>query len=236
MNGVGDVFLTFSLDILARQTFTDFDVVVSDYSQSDLIKKVCDAYADRLDIRYHKNTDPTGGMSANTNNAIKQATGRILKILFQDDFLYDERALDIIANNFDLDRDHWLVTACEHSRDGVTFFRPFYPKYNADMIHGRNTISSPSVLAIKNDQPLLFDPKLKWLMDCDYYFRCYNQFGKPKIVNQITVVNRIGEHQITNTEATEAIREKEYEYVLSKHGLTRPTNTVWRRVLNVIHR
>ena len=44
-----------------------------------------------------------------------------------------------------------MVTASEHSQDGVNFYRPFYPNYN-DQIHlGKNTISSPSVLTIKND-------------------------------------------------------------------------------------
>lgn len=217
MHGVGHIFLKHSLDILRTQTFTDFDVVISDYSQTDLIKNLCDEYQKLLPVKYHKNLDPTGGMSANTNNAIKNATGKLIKIIFQDDFLYDEKSLAVIAQNFDLAKDHWLVTACEHSKDGKTFFRPFYPTYN-DQIHlGKNTISSPSVLTIKNESPLLlFDTKLKWLMDCDYYKRCFEKFGSPKIINTITVVNRIGDHQVSNTEATPTLRQKEYKYVLKK--------------------
>lgn len=216
MHGRGHLFLKHSLDILITQTFKDFDVVISDYSETNLIKDLCHEYKGKLDIKYYKNTDPTGGMSANTNNAIKKATGKLIKILFQDDFLYDTKSLEIIVNNFDLEKDNWLVTACEHSKDGVTFFRPFYPRYNPEIYLGKNTISSPSVLAIKNDQPLLFDPKLKWLMDCDYYKRCYDKFGEPKIVNKIAAVNRIGDHQISRTEADEQVRKNEYRYVIEK--------------------
>jgi len=217
MRGVGHIFLKHSFDILTQQTFKDFDVVISDYSETDLIKNLCFDYQDKLDIKYHKNLDPVGGMSANVNNAIQHATGKIIKILFQDDFLYDEKSLAVVVDNFDLEKDHWLVTACEHSKDGTTFFRPFYPKYNDKMIYGNNTISSPSVLTIKNDHPLLFDTNLKWLMDCDYYQRCFEKFGLPKIVNTIAAVNRIGDHQISNNEATEVLKQKEYNYVVEKH-------------------
>lgn len=234
MGGHGATFLKFSLDILGKQTFKDFDIVVSDYSKTDTIKKLCHEYRHELPIRYHKNTDPTGGMSANVNNAIRQSTGRIIKILFQDDFLYNEQSLQIIADNFDLKKDRWLVTGCEHTRDGVHFIRPFFPRWNPRIIYGKNTLGAPTVLAIKNDNPLLFDTKMKWLTDCDYYTRCYEAYGPPKIVPQITAVIRTGDHQITNTEATNAIRQAEYEYVLDKHGLIDVSESWFTRTLERI--
>ena len=218
MRGLGHVFLKHSLDILAKQTFKDFDVVISDYSKTDLIQNLCSQYRTLLDIHYHKNIDPTGGMSANTNNAIRCATGKLIKILFQDDFLYNDKSLEETVKNFNLDKDSWLVTASEHSKDGTTFFLPFYPKYNNKIHLGNNTISSPSVLTIKNDNPLLFDVRLKWLMDCDYYKRCYEKFGAPKIIQTITAVNRIGDHQISKTEADEELRKGELRYVQYKHS------------------
>ena len=42
MGGYGNIFLKHSLDILAKQTFKDFDVVISGHSKADLIKNVCD--------------------------------------------------------------------------------------------------------------------------------------------------------------------------------------------------
>src|SRR3989338_2735851 len=80
MHGVGHVFLKHSLDILRKQTFTDFNVIISDYSQTDLIKNLCDKYKNFLNLTYHKNLDTAGGMSANTNNAITHATGQLIKI------------------------------------------------------------------------------------------------------------------------------------------------------------
>lgn len=229
MGGVGHVFLRHSLDVLAAQTFRDFDVVVSDYSKDRLIEKLCAEYALKLPLGYFKNTDPAGGMGANTNNAIRHAPGRIIKILLQDDFLSGPESLRVIAENFDVKKDAWLVTGCQHTKDGKTFFQPHYPKYNAKIHFGKNTIGSPSVLSVRNDPPLFFDAKLKWLVDCDYYRRYHDLAGKPKILRDLGVVIRMGEHQITNTEATTELRKKEHDYIVKKFAaaLPQPRLTAW---------
>lgn len=217
MSGQGHIFLKQSFNILIHQTFKDFDIVISDNAKDDSIKNVCEQYKDKLDIIYVKNPDTEKRMGSNINNAIKNATGNIIKILFLDDFLYDNESLEYTVKNFDLEKDCWLVSACEHTTDGTTFIRPFYPRYNKYIHLGKNTISSPSVLAIKNENPLLFDENLSWLIDCDYYKRCYNSFGKPKVLDTITVVNRMGSHQTTHTTATLELRYKEYKYILNKY-------------------
>ncbi len=219
MHGLGDKFLTQSFDMLKMQTFQDFEVIISDHSKTNIIKMLCDKYADKLDIKYYKNEQKTGSSSANINNAIQKATGKIIKILFQDDFLYNYTALEEIAKNFDLQKDFWLVTPSIQSKDGINFYRPVYPKYNDETILEKNTISSPSVLSIRNDNPILFDENLIWWMDSDYYKRCYQLYGQPKILNEINVVNRVGDHQITNTLISENLREREYKYILQKFNI-----------------
>ncbi len=228
MGGLGYTFLRKNFDILATQTFKDFDVVVSDHSKNNAIKDLCEEYNHALSIHYYRNTHGIGSSSANINNAIKNAEGQLIKILFLDDFLYSNESLGEIVKSFDMERDDWLVTACEHSRDGNTFYRPFYPKYNSKIYLGNNTISSPSVLTIKNENPLLFDETIVWLMDVEYYKRCYDKFGEPKILNRINVVNRTGEQQGvgryrgTSTRATQTLKENEYLYIIRKyeHGIS----------------
>lgn len=216
MDGFGHIFLKHSFDILTKQTFANFNVIITDNSENDSIKKACEDYKNKLDIKYYKNKNNIG-MTRNVNRTIKKATGKLIKILFQDDFLYNEKSLENIIKNFDLKKDKWLITACEHSKDGINFYRPFYPKYNNKIYLGKNTISSPSVLTIKNERPLLFDENLIWLMDCDYYKRCYDKFGKPKIVNKISAVIRTGAHQTTNTTATKSLRKNEFKYITKKY-------------------
>lgn len=218
MHGVGVQFLKHSFDVLVAQTFRDFEVVVSDHSRGNEIRDLCTKYQDKLDIKYYKNTEGIGSSSANINNAIKKARGKLIKILLQDDFLYTNNSLGEIAQQFDIEKDHWLITACEHTTDGINFYMPFYPKYHEKIHLGRNTISSPSVLTIKNDHPLLFDEKLLQRSDGDYYKRSYDRFGEPKILNTINVVNRTGPHQVSNTMITESLKDAEYRYILEKYN------------------
>lgn len=227
MNGMGPIYLKESFDILCEQTFKDFDVVVSDESKTDVIKAVCDEYKDRLDIKYFKNPEGKRRFAENTNYAIKMATGKIIKILLLDDFPYGKDALKNIADNFDLEKDGWLVTACEHSTDGKTFYQPFYPKYSEKIYLGKNTISSPSVLSIKNEKPLFFDVNLIWFVDCDYYKRCFDKFGHPKIVNEISVVNRINPNQTTHT-VTWEIKDRELMQMLLKYHSPNEAKRMYR--------
>lgn len=216
MTGLGRQYLRQSFENLVTQRFRDFEVVISDHSLGPAIEELCGEYRDRLEILYLRNPHDRGSSSANLNHAIRHASGKLIKVLFQDDFLAGPDALRQIVDAFDLTRDRWLVTGSEHTRDGRTFYRPFHPSYN-DRIHlGKNTISSPSVLTIKNDRPLLFDEKLIWLMDCEYYKRCYEAFGPPKIVPDVNVVNRTGRHQVSATLATRRLQRREREYVRRK--------------------
>jgi glycosyltransferase involved in cell wall biosynthesis len=215
MHGLGVKYLAESFEILKNQTFKNFDVTVSDHSKNNDIKILCEKYQKDLRINYFKNEEKRGNSSANLNNAIKNADGEIIKILFQDDFLFHENSLLEISSNFDTTRDSWLITGCEHF-DNEKYYREFYPKYNKYIHLGINTISSPSVLSIKNENPILFDENLIWLMDVDYYKKCYRKFGPPKILNTINVVNRTGNHQVSNSTINAIIKLKETLYTLFK--------------------
>lgn len=219
MHGQGVNFLKKNFEVLSNQTYKNFEVIVSDNSKDKLIENLCNEFKEKLEIVYLKNNFKIGNSSANINNAIKNARGDLIKIIFQDDFLYSDKSLEEIAENFDLKNDKWLITACEHTSDGINFIKPFYPKYNNFIQFGYNTISSPSVLTILNNKPLLFDEELMWLMDCDYYKRCYDSFGKPKILNKINVVNRIGAHQVTSTMVNRGLKNKEFFYIFRKYLL-----------------
>lgn len=212
--GLGVIFLEKNFDILKKQTFQNFEIVISDNSKNNEIENLVNKYSQCFKIKYIKNNDI--GMSKNTNCAIRNSNGQYIKILYQDDFLYSRNSLADIANETVNDFD-WLVTACEHSNDGETFYRSFYPRYHDEIHLGNNTISSPSVLTIKNSEnKLYFDENITWLMDVDYYKSCYKKFGNPRILNTINVVNRTTTFQ-TSSSITEAQIQKETKYTYLKH-------------------
>lgn len=212
MQGKGPEFLEHSLGIISNQSFKDFEVVVSDNSENNEIKKVCEKFF-HLQINYFRN--PRKGMAPNTNEAIKASKGELIKILYLDDYLYGKDALKDIVETF-RPKDNWLVSACVHTYDGEKFVNPHWPNYHQKIYEGGNTIGSPSVLTIRNEGKLLFDEGLTWVLDCELYKRYHDAYGLPRCLNTPNVVIRIGDHQVTNI-LPEEIKRREIEYSIKKH-------------------
>lgn len=206
-----DYFFRRCLDSLWNQSFQDFEIVVTDNSEDDRIEEICDWY--RTGIRYFRN--PNKGMAPNTNEAIMQSEGQIIKILYMDDYMAHDEALEMIVKRF---RGEWLVSGCTHTINGEDFFKPHLPHYSTDIVMGKNTIGSPSVMAIRNsDTPMLFDEQMTWLLDCDYYKRMYDAFGEPVILKDINVVMGIHDGQMTNRMG-DARKLQEHQYISTKYG------------------
>lgn len=218
MKGKGVEYLEHSFNILSAQTFKDFEVVISDHSIDNTIQILCEKWSNTLGIRYIRNDINRGNSSSNLNNAIKNSSGKWIKILFQDDFLFDNNSLMSIYNFIiENPKTIWIATACEHSNDGYNFYRPLYPSWNERIQFGNNTISSPSVICIENtNDKIQFDVQLIWLMDVDYYKRMYDKFGEPSYINKICVVNRTWSNQLSNT-IPESIKSNEFEIVRKKY-------------------
>jgi glycosyltransferase involved in cell wall biosynthesis len=197
--GRGFEFLKNNFKVLLSQTYKNFNVIISDHSKDNNIKLLCDEYSTHFEIKYFKNETFLGNGPANTNNAIINADGDIIKIIFQDDYLYNKKALELISKEFENEKCMWLVCGCNHTHDdGLTYTNEMIPYWNDSIKKGVNTISSPSVLSFRNNKPCLFDENLTMLMDCDIYYQLYVRYGLPTILPEYLVTNRIHKHQISN--------------------------------------
>jgi glycosyltransferase involved in cell wall biosynthesis len=212
-NGVS--FLDSSLSRIANQTYKNIQVVISDHSLNDNIQKLCEKWSRPLNLKYLKNNINIGSSSSNVNNAINNSDGEIIKILFQDDFLYEEKSIEVIVDNFDVN-DMWLVTSCYHTTNGIDMFNKHNPVWNDNIHLGINTISSPSVLALNKNVSVRFDEELIWLMDCDIYKKLYINYGLPKIIHHTNVVNRLWGNRLSDT-ISNGIKESELNKMKKKY-------------------
>lgn len=183
-----------NLESIRKQGFTDYEVIVSDDSVGDDLYKWLVKYtADMgLQVEYCRNPG-NKGMANNTNYAIEQANGDIIKILFQDDYLYTRSSLQDIVQHF-TPTFNWLVTSCVHTYDGMQVFNPHHPHYS----YSENTIGSPSVLAFRREVRERFDPQFHWVLDLDLYRRLFKHYGRPKMLHHVNVVIGLHEGQMTN--------------------------------------
>jgi glycosyltransferase involved in cell wall biosynthesis len=210
-----EYFLPRCLDSLWNQTFQDFEIVVTDNSDDDLIENICKFYGG---IQYYRN--PRKGMAQNTNEAIKHSKGKLIKILYVDDYMAHDRALRKIINAFEINdfEDQWLVTSCTHNEIGQNYTHSVHhPFYSENIQTGNNTIGSPSVLTIKNDKPQLFDEEMTWLLDADYYKRMYEKYGDPVILKDVNVVIGLHPGQATHLMGDER-KVFEHNYITKKYA------------------
>lgn len=207
-------FIKRSLATIESQTYRNYEVLILDNSDGDNIYDLCKQYRSHDFPNFYYAKNPKKGMAPNTNAGIKSATGDIIKIIYMDDYLAHQDALKAIVEAFD---GEWLVTGCLHD-NGSGISNPHFASYNDNIHLGANTIGSPSVLAIKNrgEDTMLFDEKMQWLLDCDYYKRMYEKYGAPTILDDLNVVIGLHEGQMTNTMGNERKKQEE-EYIKQKY-------------------
>lgn len=220
MKGLGHKILKQSFDFINKQTFKEFEVVVSDHSSDDLIRDLCFC-ENRFPVKHIRNIADKGSSSANINNAMSNATGDIIKILFQDDLIVCPELLKNIHECFQHTNIQWVVSPCFHSDLPMSsYWNPIMPRYNENIHKGVNTISSPSVLSVRNNEDLpKFDNRLIWLMDVDYYKSLYDLYGLPTVIgNANSVLNRMWPGQVSsNGTVDKLLVDKENSIITSKY-------------------
>lgn len=153
-----------------------------------------------------------GDMAITSNRTIESAKGEIIKVLYMDDYLTSPYSLYEIADGF---KGGWLVTGCQHN-DGKNIGN-FHSPSTVGLSDKQNTIGSPSVLAFENNDNLMFDENMTWLLDVDLYIRLLERYGEPTILNTPNVTIGIGSHQTTNL-LSDQLKVNEGAYLAKKYG------------------
>lgn len=209
---IGWLFVTELLNSIIKQNFNDYEVIISDQSTNSRIKDICNFYANHMNLKFIDATSIKKSNSANVNNAIKNCSGEYIKIMFMDDFFVNNTALSKIYERMSNTNAMWCVNGCVHCNNIHHLFNRHIPYYNHEIHLGKNTISSPSVLTLREKQ--YFDDSLSMLMDCEMYKRLYVNYGNPEIIEDLLICNRIHEKQLQNK--FRGIPEEELNYCISK--------------------
>ena len=93
-NSVG--FLAATVDSILGQTFTDFELIISDHSSSDGSWELLQRYADEPRVTLTRQP-AGGGAAANWNAVTAAATGEYVKLVCSDDLLYPHALAEQVA-------------------------------------------------------------------------------------------------------------------------------------------
>jgi glycosyltransferase involved in cell wall biosynthesis len=220
-------FLKKCLDSVFRQTYTNYEVIISDDTPDNSLKKFLDAnYPDKKINYYHHALSL--GSPANWNFAISKAQGEYIKILHHDDYFTSENSLDkfvsTLQNNAQCDfcfsLSHVQNQVSESlSTTSVSSEMIKLIKKNPTQLISGNVMGSPSA-TMHRKMPIVYDEKLKWLVDVDFYITCLFRNTNFCFINEplITTTNE-AQHQITNTCLNNPQVELfEYCYLVDKYA------------------
>jgi glycosyltransferase involved in cell wall biosynthesis len=101
----GENYLGKALDSLLNQTFTDFELIISDNASSDRTQEICLEYAAKdARIRYYRNNSNLGAAD-NYNRVFELSSGKYFKWAAHDDVCapdYLEKCVEVLENNPDV--------------------------------------------------------------------------------------------------------------------------------------
>jgi glycosyltransferase involved in cell wall biosynthesis len=121
----GENFLTEALDSILAQTFTDFEVIISDNASADRTQDICREYVARdKRIRYFRNAENLGACW-NQNQVIKLSNGQYYKMWAHDDLCapeYLERCVDVLDRDPSVVLCHSKVALIDANGDLIEYF------------------------------------------------------------------------------------------------------------------
>lgn len=195
------------LDSVFEQTFTDYEVIVSDDSTTPDVKELLDEYiANGTVIRYFHHS-PALGSPGNWNFAMQQAQGEYIKIMHHDDWFVTNTSLQEFVTLVRENNADFVFSASVSKYENYNFERYNYPtKKNLHVLYSDptvlmniNYISTPSSTLFKKDSTIIFDSKFLWLVDVEFYIKYLLKYTKIASTDKALVgITAFANHNISN--------------------------------------
>jgi glycosyltransferase involved in cell wall biosynthesis len=198
-------FLKRLLDSIAAQTFTDYEVIVTDDSPDYNVKQLLDEYNSIKNIHYYRNR-PASGTPENWNEGIRRASGTWIKIMHDDDWFATPEALKLLYNssqryprcsfffsafqNVMHETGHVQVVRCNRLDRAFLSLSPLH-------LFKRVYIGNPSCTFIKKDVGLFYDKDFKFVVDFEYYIRCIRKLKTSKYIDKVLLNIGFNNEQVT---------------------------------------
>jgi glycosyltransferase involved in cell wall biosynthesis len=197
-NGNGLNFIKKNVESFKKQTYKNIELVISDHSINDDIKEYIDSLNDS-NIKYVKNVNDRGLQVENINNAISNCSGDFIKLMNHDDYMESEDSIECGVKLLNKGY-NWVVYSCKHlnyNTNQMYFFHtPKIENNGEHFLHGLNYIGCPSVGLIPKG--ILLDTNVKYMGDCELWYRLFTTLGYPGLVDGFKVVIGMGDHTLTH--------------------------------------
>lgn len=193
------------LDSVSTQTFTDFEIVITDDSPDNSVEFLLQKFSSILNLYYYKNPQPLG-TPENWNEAIRKANGTWIKLMHNDDWFATNDALQIFYENI---RQHpeavFLFSAFQNVEVSLgkkevvklSWLDQMYFKNSPYHLLKKVYVGNPSCTIIKKDVNIFYDKRYKFIVDFDYYIRVIQQTKMPVYIDEVLLNIGFHNEQVT---------------------------------------
>ena len=194
------------LKSILKQTFKDYEVIITDDSKESNLFDIVEKYIEDMDIKYIKNT-LSKGSPENWNKAISLATGKYIKILHHDDSFKNNNSLNKFIELIERNKDNKIVFCSSSHIDNNDNYLSSHIldkekmqkiKQDPDVLIFGNVIGAPSTMMYENTIGLTFDNRMKWLVDIDFYIRLLRNNNFIYTQDELICINIGEEGRVTN--------------------------------------
>jgi len=201
-------YLYRSLESIQAQTFKNYEVIITDDTPDDSVKKAVEMFDFQGKLKYLKNL-PRLGSPKNFNEAILHAKGDYIKVMMHDDWFMDESSLEkfiaLLDNNPDADfgfsssfhwtkdpEKRWTLRASANQLNNL--------RRDPKSLFFGNVIGMPSVTIFRKTVEERFDPNLRCIVDLEFYIRVLQSNKNFAFCHEplVCVVEGL-EHQVSTT-------------------------------------
>jgi len=212
------------LQSVLEQDFTDYELIISDDTQSDLVKSFVADFLKNTKHTYYQNK-PSLGTPQNWNFAISKATGEYIKILHHDDFFTQKNSLRLMVEEIEKEKTDFLCCATRvwFPATGISRMHRIsstqLPRLQKDIhfLFFKNCFGSPSATLYRKTT-LVYNTQLKWLVDLDFLMKYIEKSKNFSFLDQALICTaHETENQVTGTVINnKTIQIKEHVLVFNR--------------------
>ena len=219
-------FFQVLVDSLLEQTYPHWELIITDASSTDKVKKQWEKYADKR-IRYFA-LEKNAGISENTNQGLEKASGDYIGLLDHDDYLTPDALYEMalaIEQGKENNQEYGLLYSDEDKCDehGKNFYDPhFKTDFNLDLFLTNNYICHFCVMKKELMQKLKFRKEYDGAQDYDIFLRAVGELWKenPKVEKCICHIPKVLYHWRCHNDSTAANpQSKRYAYDAGRRAL-----------------
>lgn len=195
---------------------SDIEILVHDDSSDDSVEGCMQELSETHPCLSYVRNSPSLGAVNNWNSLLHAAHGTYLILIHHDDFpLTENFATELLT---ELENNAWpdaillsclaYDAACRKIRLCICNpIRSFMVRHWPSYLFTQNVVGPPSVLVVRRELFEGYDPKLKWLVDVEAYYRFLKQQPLSLVLSRIMMVSSTGLSTSITTSIMSNVRE-----------------------------